>query len=69
MEAQLTTLTHKIPMQLHLVAEGCTTCSSRSRRPVPRKLRIYETEALKKHEVKGEWKVLHNEEFSDLYTA
>jgi len=34
MVAKLTRLTHKIPIQLHLVAEGCTICSSRSRRPV-----------------------------------
>jgi len=34
MAAKLTMLTHKIAIQLHLVAEGCTTCSSRSRRPV-----------------------------------
>jgi hypothetical protein len=34
MAAKLTKLTHKIAIQLHLVAEGCTICSSRSRRPV-----------------------------------
>jgi len=34
MAAKLTRITHKIAMQLHLVAEICTTCSSRSRRPV-----------------------------------
>jgi hypothetical protein len=34
MAAKLTTLTHKIAIQLHLVAESCTICSSRSRRPV-----------------------------------
>jgi hypothetical protein len=34
MEAKLTRLTHKIAIQLHLVAETCTICSSRSRRPV-----------------------------------
>jgi hypothetical protein len=34
MAAKLTRLTHKIAMQTHLVAEGCTICSSRSRRPV-----------------------------------
>jgi hypothetical protein len=44
MVAKLTRLTHKIAIQLHLVAESCTICSSRSRRPVrdfwihPRKL-------------------------------
>jgi hypothetical protein len=34
MAAKLTRLTHKIAMQLHLVAESYTICSSRSRRPV-----------------------------------
>jgi hypothetical protein len=34
MAAKLTTVTHKIATQLHLVAESCTICSSRSRRPV-----------------------------------
>jgi hypothetical protein len=32
--AKLTRLTHKIAIQLHLVAESCTICSSRSRWPV-----------------------------------
>jgi hypothetical protein len=34
MAAKLTRLTHKIAIKLQLVAESCTTCSSRSRRPV-----------------------------------
>jgi hypothetical protein len=34
MAAKLTRLTHKIAIQQHLVAESCTICSSRSRRPV-----------------------------------
>jgi hypothetical protein len=34
MAAKLTRLTHKIATQLHIVAESCTICSSRSRRPV-----------------------------------
>jgi len=34
MAAKLTRLTHNIAMELHLVAESCTTCSSRSRQPV-----------------------------------
>jgi hypothetical protein len=34
MVAKLTRLTHKIAIQLHPVAESCTICSSRSRRPV-----------------------------------
>jgi hypothetical protein len=33
MAAQLTRMTHKIAIQLHLVAESCTICSSHSRRP------------------------------------
>jgi hypothetical protein len=33
-EAKLTRLTHEIATQLRLVAESCTICSSRSRRPV-----------------------------------
>jgi hypothetical protein len=38
MAAKLTTLTHKIAIQLQLVAETCTICSSRSRRPVRERL-------------------------------
>jgi hypothetical protein len=34
MAAKLTRLTHQIAIQLHLVAESCNICSSRSRRPV-----------------------------------
>jgi hypothetical protein len=34
MAVKLTRLTHKIAIQLHLVAESYTTCISRSRRPV-----------------------------------
>jgi hypothetical protein len=34
MAAKLTRLTQKIAIQPHLVAESCTICSSRSRRPV-----------------------------------
>jgi hypothetical protein len=34
MAAKLTRLTHKIAIQLHLVAESCTICSFRSRQPV-----------------------------------
>jgi len=32
--AKFTKLTHKITIQLHLVAESCNICSSGSRRPV-----------------------------------
>jgi hypothetical protein len=38
MAAKLTRLTHKIAIQLHLVAESFTICNSRSRRPVPKLL-------------------------------
>jgi hypothetical protein len=34
MAAKITRLAHKIARQLHLVAESCIICSSRSRRPV-----------------------------------
>jgi len=34
MTAKLTRLTHKMAIQLHLMAESCTLCNSRSRRPV-----------------------------------
>jgi hypothetical protein len=34
MAAKLTRLTHKIAIQLHLLAESCIICSSRSRRSV-----------------------------------
>jgi hypothetical protein len=34
MAAKHNRLTRKIAIQLHVVAEGCTICSSRSRRPV-----------------------------------
>jgi hypothetical protein len=39
MAAKLTRLTHKSAIQLNMVAESCTICSSRSRRPV-RKLLV-----------------------------
>jgi len=34
MTVKLTRPTHKIAIQLHLLAQSCTICSSRSRRPV-----------------------------------
>jgi hypothetical protein len=33
MTAKLTKLTHRLAIQLHLVAESCDICSSRSRLP------------------------------------
>jgi hypothetical protein len=41
MAAKLIRLTHKIAIQLHLVAESCTVCSSSSRRPVRKLLNIH----------------------------
>jgi len=38
MAAKLTRLTHKIAIQLHLVAESCTICSFHSRQPVQKLL-------------------------------
>jgi hypothetical protein len=38
MKAKFTRLTHEIALQLHLVAQSCTICSSRSRRPVQKLL-------------------------------
>jgi hypothetical protein len=38
MAAELTRLTHKIAIQLHLVAETCTICISHSRRPAQKLL-------------------------------
>jgi hypothetical protein len=40
MAIKITRLTRKIAIQLHLVAESCTICSSRSRRPVRKLLDI-----------------------------
>jgi hypothetical protein len=40
MAAKLTRLTYKIAIQLYLVAESCTICSSRSRWPVRKLLRM-----------------------------
>jgi hypothetical protein len=40
MAAKLIRLTHKIAIQLHLMAESCTIWSSRSRRPVRKLLNI-----------------------------
>jgi hypothetical protein len=34
MAAKLNRLAHKIAIQVHLVADSCTICSPRSRRPV-----------------------------------
>jgi hypothetical protein len=45
--AKRTRLTHKIAIQLHLVAESCTICSSRSRRPVRKLLDTPSYDALR----------------------
>jgi hypothetical protein len=39
MVAKLTRVTHKMAIQLHLMAQSCTICSARTRRPV-RKLLV-----------------------------
>jgi hypothetical protein len=51
MAAELTRLTHKIAIQLRLMAESCTVCSSRSRRPVRTLLytHMYLCEHIKTH--------------------
>jgi hypothetical protein len=49
MAAKLTTLTHKIATQLHVVAESCTICSSRSRWPVRKLLDTLSTNLLFPH--------------------
>jgi len=41
MAAKLTRTTHEIAIQLHLVAESCIICISRSRRPVRKLLDIH----------------------------
>jgi len=51
MAAKLNRFTHKVAMQLHLVAESCTICSSRSRRPVRK---LLDTPSQIKC-VKGDW--------------
>jgi len=40
MAAKLTRMTHKIAIQLHLVAQSFTICSFRSKRPVRKRLDI-----------------------------
>jgi hypothetical protein len=50
---KLTRLTHKIATQLHLVAESCTICSFRSRRPV-RKLLDTPSYTLCRSHIKGD---------------
>jgi len=55
MVAKLTTPTHEIAIQLRLVAESSTTCSSRSGRPVRKLLDTpsYMQECLKVTEVEN----------------
>jgi hypothetical protein len=67
MAAKLTRLTHKMAIQLHIVAESCNICSSRSRRPVRKLLDTPsctqcwgEHLDTRKWEVIDEWRKLHN---------
>jgi len=41
MAIKLTRLTHKVAIQLHLVVESCTICSSCSRQPAWKPLDIF----------------------------
>jgi hypothetical protein len=41
MATKIVRLTHKIAIQHHLVAESCTICSSRARRPVRKLLNTF----------------------------
>jgi hypothetical protein len=68
MAAKLTSLTYKIAIQLHLVAESCTICSSRSRRPVRKLLdtpSYFETLAL----ITEHNRVLHADSFLSNMSA
>jgi hypothetical protein len=59
--AKLTRVTHKIAIQLHLVAESCTICSSRSRRPVPKLLDTPSyVNGIKLAQDRDQWRVLVN---------
>jgi len=57
MAAKLTRLTHKIVIQLHLVAESCIICSSHSGQPVQKlldtPLYILEMNVMRKRQVWG----------------
>jgi hypothetical protein len=54
MAARLIRLTHRIAIRLHLGAEGCTICSSLSRRPVRKLLHtpVYAEDAFGLHRSK-----------------
>jgi hypothetical protein len=55
MAAKLVKLTHKIAIQLHLVAESCTIYSSRSRRPVRKLLdTLPVNDVIHRHDIKDE---------------
>jgi len=59
MAAKLTRLTHKITIQLHLVTESSTTCSSRSRRPVPSLIQQEQQAVeLKTERISARWQVV-----------
>jgi hypothetical protein len=73
MASELTRLTHKIAILLHLVAESYKICSSHFRRPVRKLLREFENRILVRtfepmgEEGRGIWRKLYNEEFPNLY--
>jgi len=60
MAAKLTGVTHKIAIQLHLVAESCTICSSRSTWPVRKRL---DTPSYMDIETKGYEKIIKDNRY------
>jgi hypothetical protein len=63
MAAKLTGLTQKIAIQLHLVAESCTICSSHSGLPVRKLLSTPSYERLISKERVNKFKTATEEEF------
>jgi hypothetical protein len=61
MASEFTRLIHKIAIELHLVAESCTICSSRSRRPIRKHVdtpSYYYSDQIKEYEL-GETCSMH----------
>jgi hypothetical protein len=64
MVAKLTRLTHKIVIQLHLVAESCTICSSRSRQPIQK---LLDTPSCEFHLMQKKCNVKLNQMLFEIY--
>ena len=68
----ITSICHCIALHLPVVLYGCETWSLTLREE--RRLRVFENRVLrrvfgpKRDEVTGEWRKLHNEDLSDLYS-